>query len=61
MVKKLTVPKERVGAWGDRRRNGASAEVSETVRSEQVELIDADGEPAEGVDGERGTDDGVTR
>jgi hypothetical protein len=33
--------------------------VSDGVRTELVELIDADGEPAEGIDGVRGTDDGV--
>jgi hypothetical protein len=36
-------------------------EVSEQVRSEQVELIDAEGEPAEGLDGVHGTDEGINR
>ena len=36
-------------------------QVSETARKEQVEFVDADGEPAQGLDGERGTDAGVAR
>ena len=34
-------------------------QVSEQLRKEQIEPIDADGEPAEGRDGVRGTDDGA--
>ena len=59
VVDKDVVAKERVALGKDTVTE--DRQVDETVRSEQVELIDADGEPAEGVDGERGTDDGVTR
>jgi uncharacterized protein (TIGR02271 family) len=59
VVDKRTVPKERVALGKDTVTE--DRQVDETVRSEQVELIDADGEPAKGVDGARGTDDGVTR
>ncbi len=33
--------------------------VSEEVRKEQIDLIDGEGQPREGIDGVRGTDDGV--
>jgi hypothetical protein len=36
-------------------------EVSENVSKEQVEVLDAQGEPAEGRDGVRGTDAGIDR
>ena len=58
VVEKDAVPKERVALGKD---TVTEEPAVEEVRKEQVELIDADGEPAEGVDGERGTDDGVTR
>ncbi len=33
--------------------------VSEEVRKEQIELVDGEGQPAEGIDGRRGTDEGI--
>ena len=57
VVDKRAVPKERVRL--DKDTVTEQREVSEGVRKEQVELIDADGQPAEGLDGARGTDDGV--
>jgi uncharacterized protein (TIGR02271 family) len=59
VVDKRAVPKERVRL--DKDTVTEQREVSEQVRSEQVELIDADGAPAEGIDGVRGTDDGINR
>jgi uncharacterized protein (TIGR02271 family) len=59
VVDKRTVAKERVRL--DKDTVTEEQQVSEGVRKEQVELIDDAGEPAEGVDGVRGTDDGVTR
>ena len=59
VVDKRVVPKERVRL--DKDVTTAERHVSEGVRKEQVELLDADDEPAQGVDGVRGTDDGVTR
>jgi uncharacterized protein (TIGR02271 family) len=59
VVDKRTVAKERVRLGTDTITE--EEQVSEGVRKEQVELIDADGEPAEGRDGVRGTDDGVSR
>jgi uncharacterized protein (TIGR02271 family) len=59
VVDKRAVPKERVRL--DKDTTTEQREVSEDVRKEQVELIDADGEPAQGRDGVRGTDQGVTR
>ena len=59
VVDKRTVAKERVRL--DKDTVTEDQQVSEGVRKEQVELIDGAGEPAEGVDGVRGTDDGVTR
>ena len=59
VVDKRAVPKERVRL--DKDTVTEQREVSEQVRSEQVELIDAEGEPAEGLDGARGTDEGINR
>jgi uncharacterized protein (TIGR02271 family) len=59
VVDKRAVPKERVrldkGTVTDQR------EVSETVRKEEVEVLDAEGQPAAGRDGVRGTDEGLRR
>jgi uncharacterized protein (TIGR02271 family) len=57
VVDKRAVPKERVRL--DKDTVTEQREVSEDIRSEQVELIDSDGEPAEGRDGQRGTDEGI--
>jgi uncharacterized protein (TIGR02271 family) len=59
VVDKRAVPKERVALGKDTVTD--ERRVDEDVRKEQVELIDAEGEPARGADGERGTDDGVAR
>jgi uncharacterized protein (TIGR02271 family) len=59
VVDKRAVPKERVRLNTDTVTE--EHEVSETVRKEQVETLDADGQPREGVDGVRGTDEGVSR
>ena len=55
-VSKTVVPKERVALGADTVTD--EREVSEEVRKEQIEMIDGDGEPAEGRDGQRDTDDG---
>jgi uncharacterized protein (TIGR02271 family) len=57
VTEKRAVPKERVRL--DKDVEVEEKTVSEQVRSEQVELIDGDGEPAQGRDGVRGTDRGV--
>jgi uncharacterized protein (TIGR02271 family) len=59
VVDKRAVPKERVRL--DKDTVTEQREVSEGVRKEQVELIDGAGEPAEGRDGVRGTDEGINR
>jgi uncharacterized protein (TIGR02271 family) len=59
VVEKRAVPKERVRL--DKDTVTEQREVSEGVRKEQVELIDGEGKPAEGIDGVRGTDAGITR
>jgi uncharacterized protein (TIGR02271 family) len=59
VVEKRAVPKERVRL--DKDTVTDERKVSEDVRKEQVELIDAAGEPAEGHDGVRGTDEGFAR
>ena len=59
VVEKRAVPKERVRLGTET--HTEQREVSEEVRKEQVELVDADGAPERGVDGERGTDEGVDR
>jgi uncharacterized protein (TIGR02271 family) len=55
VVEKAAVPKERVRLDKDTVTEQQS--VSEQLRKEQIEHIDADGEPAEGRDGVRGTDE----
>jgi uncharacterized protein (TIGR02271 family) len=57
LVDKKAVPKERVRM--DKDVEVEEKTVNEQVRSEQVELIDGEGEPAQGRDGARGTDGGV--
>jgi uncharacterized protein (TIGR02271 family) len=59
VVDKRVVPKERVRL--DKDVTTAERQVSEGVRKEQVEVLDADGEPAQGRDGVRGTDEGLAR
>src|SRR5215212_10099979 len=56
VVDKRAVPKERVRL--DKDTVTEQREVAERVRKEQVEVVDADGEPARGLDGVRGTDEG---
>ena len=56
VVDKTAVPKERVRLDKDTVTEQQS--VSEQIRKEQIEQIDGDGEPAEGRDGVRGTDEG---
>ena len=57
VAQKRVVPKERVRL--DKDVETEQRHVTETTRKEQVELVDADGEPAEGTDGARGTDAGI--
>jgi uncharacterized protein (TIGR02271 family) len=59
VAEKRAVPKERVQLGKDTVTE--QREVSEGVRKEQIEVLDAEGEPAEGRDGVRGTDDGLSR
>jgi uncharacterized protein (TIGR02271 family) len=59
VVDKTAVPKERVRLDKDTVTEQRS--VSEQIRKEQIDQIDADGEPAAGRDGVRGTDEGVAR
>ena len=59
VVEKRAVPKERVSLGKEAVTE--EREVSEEVRKEEVELVDADGAPERGLDGERGTDEGVDR
>jgi uncharacterized protein (TIGR02271 family) len=59
VAQKRVVPKERVRL--DKDVEVDQRHVTETARKEQVELVDADGEPAQGLDGERGTDAGIAR
>ena len=54
---KRAVPKERVRL--DKDVEVEERTVNEQVRSEQVELIDAEGEPPQGRDGVRNTDQGA--
>jgi uncharacterized protein (TIGR02271 family) len=56
---KRVVPKERIRL--DKDVETVQQHVDETVRKEQIDIIDADGQPAEGTDGVRGTDSGVAR
>jgi uncharacterized protein (TIGR02271 family) len=59
VVDKRAVPKERVRL--DKDTITEQRNVSEDVRREQVELIDGEGEPAEGRDGVLGSDDAIQR
>jgi len=59
VVDKRAVPKERVRM--DKEVEVEQREVSEDLSKEQVEVLDAEGEPAEGRDGVRGTDEGANR
>jgi uncharacterized protein (TIGR02271 family) len=59
VVQKRVVPKERVRL--DKDVTTEQRQVSETARKEQIDLVDGDGEPAHGLDGERGTDSGLAR
>ena len=56
---KRVVPKERVRLSTDTVTE--DAQVSEEVRKEQIEEVDGQGAPAQGIDGERGTEEGVDR
>jgi uncharacterized protein (TIGR02271 family) len=57
VVEKAVVPKERVRV--DKDVVTEQAQVSETARSEQVDVVDGADAPAEGIDGRHGTDGGV--
>ena len=59
VVDKRVVPKERVRV--DKDTVTEQQQVSTDVRKEQVDLVDAEGAPRQGIDGERGTDEGITR
>jgi len=60
VVDKQAVPKERVRL--DKDVVTEQREVTEEVRKEQVDFIDdASGEPADGIDGQHGTDEGIRR
>ena len=56
---KRAVPKERVRL--DTETVTEQRQVSEDVAKEQIEVLDADGEPSTGRDGVRGTDEGLNR
>jgi stress response protein YsnF len=53
------VPKERVRM--DKDTVTEERQVSEQVRKEQIDMLDADGEPDRGIDGVRGTDEDINR
>lgn len=57
VVDKTTVPKERIRL--DKDVVTEQRQVTEEVRKEQIDLVDAADQPAEGIDGVRGTDDGI--
>ena len=59
VAEKRVVPKERVRL--DKDVLTEQERVTETARKEQIDLIDADGQPAEGTDGVRRTDAGISR
>ena len=56
---KRVVPRERVRL--DKDVTETEETVSESVGKEQIDVTSADGQPAEGRDGVRGTDSGVAR
>jgi len=57
VVEKRVVPKERVRL--DKDTVTEQRRVSEDVRREEIELVDGADAPAQGIDGPRGTDEGV--
>jgi uncharacterized protein (TIGR02271 family) len=57
VVQKDVRPVERVRL--DKDTVTEEVQVNETVRKEQIEMADADNAPREGIDGQRGTDEGV--
>jgi len=59
VAEKRVVPKERIRL--DKDVETEQREVNESVRKEQIDITDADGQPAQGTDGVRGTDSGVSR
>jgi len=59
VVDKSVVPKERVRL--DKDTIAEQQTVQTDVRKEQIDLIDGAGQPAEGMDGQRGTDEGIDR
>src|SRR4051794_1094618 len=59
VAEKRTVPKERIRLEKDVETD--QRQVNETVRKEQIDITDANGQPAQGTDGVRGTDPGVAR
>jgi uncharacterized protein (TIGR02271 family) len=59
VVDKRAVPKERVRM--DKDTVTEERQVSEQVRKEQIDMLDADGEPDQGIAGVRGTDEGINR
>jgi len=57
VVQKDVRPVERVRL--DKDTVTEEVQVNETVRKEQIEMADAENSPREGIDGQRGTDEGV--
>jgi uncharacterized protein (TIGR02271 family) len=57
VVEKRVVPKERVRL--DKDVVAEERQVTEEVRKEQIDFVEGEGAPARGIDGERGTDDGI--
>ena len=59
VVDKRAVPKERVRM--DKDTVTEERQVSEEVRKERIDTLDAGGEPTRGIDGVRGIDEGINR
>jgi uncharacterized protein (TIGR02271 family) len=59
VVEKRAVPKERVRLGKET--VSEERQVSEEVRREEIEMVDAEGAPERGHDGERQTDEGIDR
>ena len=59
VAQKRVVPKERVRL--DKDVTTEERSVSETARKEQIDVVDAQGQPEQGEDGLRGTDSGIRR
>jgi uncharacterized protein (TIGR02271 family) len=57
VIEKRVVPKERVRL--DRDTVTEQRQVTEEVRREQIDLVEGEGAPPQGIDGERGTDEGI--